>query len=75
MQSTEGIKTPHTNNNETDRIPIRLPLGLVEEVDRIIKKYNFYGNRQQFVEFALREKIEKVRSTEAKLPHEAKKHP
>ena len=66
---------PHTKNNDTDRKPIRLPLGLVEEVDRIIKKYNFYGNRQQFVESALREKIEKVRSTEARLPHEAEQHP
>ena len=66
---------PHTKNNDTDRKPIRLPLGLVEEVDRIIKKYNFYGNRQQFVESALREKIEKVRSIEARLPHEAEQHP
>lgn len=40
------------------RKPIRLPQAMVKEVDRIVKKFPMYGNRQQFVESAIREKIE-----------------
>jgi metal-responsive CopG/Arc/MetJ family transcriptional regulator len=49
----------------SDRITVRLPEALAQEVDRIVKKFPMYGNRQQFVEGAVREKIEKLRQFEA----------
>lgn len=57
------------------RKPIRLPLPMVEEVDRIVKTFPIYANRQQFVESAVRDKIEKVRLIEAKLQRATEQHP
>ncbi len=66
---------PTTKNPVSPRKPLNLPTTIISEVDRIIEKYEFYGNRQSFIESAIKEKIEKVRLTEAKLPREAEKHP
>jgi len=57
------------------RKSINIPIKMQEEIDRIVLKYGFYGNRQQFIESAVREKIEKVRLTEAKIPPEAARNP
>jgi metal-responsive CopG/Arc/MetJ family transcriptional regulator len=54
-------------NDKLDRVPIRIPKPMINEIDRILKKSPMYGNRQQFVESAIREKIEKVRLTEIGL--------
>jgi hypothetical protein len=62
-------------NNKKDRTAVNIPNKMLEEIDRILQKFSFYGNRQQFIESAVREKIEKVRLIEAGLPHEAEPHP
>ena len=42
-----------------DRVPIRIPRSMMNEVDRIVRDHpELRYNRQQFVESALREKIE-----------------
>jgi cephalosporin-C deacetylase-like acetyl esterase len=33
---------------------------LIDEIDKILKKFPMYGNRQRFIETAIREKIEEV---------------
>jgi hypothetical protein len=44
-----------------DRVPIRIPRSMINEVDRIVRDYPELGyNRQQFVESGLREKIEHI---------------
>lgn len=58
------------NKQGKDRTTVRMPNALLSEVDRIIKKFTYYGNRQQFIETAVKEKIEKVRLIEAGLPHD-----
>ena len=44
---------------------------MADEVDRIVEKHGFYGNRQRFIETAIQEKIEKVRLTET-VKHDAR---
>ena len=42
------------------RVPIRIPGPMMNEVDRIVREHpEFNYNRQQFVETAIREKIER----------------
>lgn len=42
------------------RVTIRLPSGMMNEVDRVVREHpELNYNRQQFVESAVREKIEK----------------
>ena len=43
------------------RIPVRLPSTMMSEVDRLVRKhYELNYNRQQFIESAVREKIERL---------------
>ena len=51
---------PKTVNDTQPRVQLRLPKPLCDEIDRIIQKYPFYGNRQVFIENAVREKLERV---------------
>ena len=40
---------------------MRLPMSMIEQIDKIVMEYPGLGyNRQQFVESAIREKIEKM---------------
>jgi metal-responsive CopG/Arc/MetJ family transcriptional regulator len=61
--------------NDKERKTVRLLEGMMNEVDRIIEKFTFYGNRQQFIESAIREKIEKVRAFEAGIQDAKREHP
>lgn len=51
---------------QIERKSIRIPQHLVEEVDSIVKKSRLYLNRQQFIESAIREKIENIDSLNGK---------
>lgn len=62
---------PKVKSKTEKRINIRLPKPLIEEVERIVKKFPMYGNRQQFVEAAIREKLEKVMKLEASFQNAA----
>ena len=43
------------------RIPVRLPSTMMSEVDRLVRKHSELNyNRQQFIESAVREKIERL---------------
>jgi len=44
----------------TVRKNIRIPGSLMDEVDRVVRASGLYVNRQQFVESAIREKVERV---------------
>ncbi len=66
---------PKSKTFRTERTQMRLPKAMAEEVDRIVEKFPIYNNRQQFVETAIREKLEKVYRIEAGLRHEAKPLP
>ena len=47
------------------RVQIRLPGAMVREVDRIVREHSELNyNRQQFVESAVREKIEHIKMLE-----------
>ena len=52
---------------QIERKSIRIPKHLVEEVDSIVKKSRLYLNRQQFIESAIREKIENLDSLNGKV--------
>ncbi len=54
-------------NVQTERKSIRIPKHLIEEVDSIVKKSRLYLNRQQFIESAIREKIENIDSINGKV--------
>jgi metal-responsive CopG/Arc/MetJ family transcriptional regulator len=43
-----------------ERKPVRIPVPLLDEIDKILKKFPMYGNRQRFIETAIQEKIEEV---------------
>ena len=43
-----------------ERVNIRIPTRMIEEVQQIVDTTGLYQNRQQFVEAAIREKIEKI---------------
>ena len=52
---------PRTINGENHRQSVRVPLAMIEEIDRIAKEHpELHYNRQQFIESAIREKIEKT---------------
>ena len=54
-------KMPRTINGENSRKSIRVPATMIEEVDKIVIGYpGLHYNRQQFVECAIREKIERM---------------
>lgn len=58
---------PKTKAKPKNRVNIRLPKPMLDEVDRITIKFPMYGSRQQFVESAIREKLEKVLRLEVGL--------
>jgi len=43
-----------------ERKNFRIPVPLVDEIGKILKKFPMYGNRQRFIETAIQEKIEEV---------------
>jgi len=52
---------PKTINGANSRKNIRVPAPMIEEIDRITVEHpELHYNRQQFVECAIREKIEKI---------------
>lgn len=63
------------NLNKDNRIQIRLPYVMIKEVDRLVSDCPIYGNRQQFVEQAIREKIINARVEEAALRNARQRHP
>jgi len=54
---------PVSKRRKADRVPVRIPKPIVDEVDSICLDYPEYSyNRQQFIETSIREKIEKIKS-------------
>ena len=52
---------PRTINGANSRKNIRVPTPMIEEIDRIAMQHpELHYNRQQFIECAIREKIEKM---------------
>ena len=70
----EGERMPRTKKPKVDRVPIRILQAIMDEVDRLVEKYGLW-NRQQFVESAIAEKIEKWKAIEAKSPSSFESHP
>jgi metal-responsive CopG/Arc/MetJ family transcriptional regulator len=59
---------PKVKGKGEGRINIRIPKAMADEIDRIVEKMPYIAiNRQQFVERAISEKIERVRLIEARL--------
>jgi len=53
---------------KVQRVAIRIPKPMADEIDRIAGEYEEYGwNRQRFIETAVAEMIMKVKSSEAVL--------
>jgi Arc/MetJ-type ribon-helix-helix transcriptional regulator len=52
---------PRTKGRAVPRINVRLPKPIVDEVDGIVRSSKLYVSRQQFIEAAVREKIEGAR--------------
>jgi Arc/MetJ-type ribon-helix-helix transcriptional regulator len=57
-------KMPRTERKAIARKNIRIPKPIIDEVDRIVRGSGVYINRQQFIESALRERIEQSRLAE-----------
>jgi Arc/MetJ-type ribon-helix-helix transcriptional regulator len=55
---------PRTNQKAIARKNIRVPKPIIDEVDRIVRESGVYINRQQFIEAAIRERIEQSRLAE-----------
>lgn len=51
---------PKNRGSRVARKNIRIPESLIDEVDRIVRTNGLYVNRQQFVESAIREKVERT---------------
>jgi hypothetical protein len=63
---------PRTINGENHRQSVRIPKPMIEEVDRIVREHpELHYNRQQFIECAIREKIEKTQLIRARNSHES----
>ena len=74
------VKTPRTlkpkNEEANDRTQMRLPKKMTLEVDRLVHKFPmWYRNRQQFVESAVREKLETLRKIEVGIRTVDEQHP
>jgi len=54
-----GGEMPKTKRKAVPRVTIRIAKSIVDEADRIVRESGLYFNRQQFVESAIREKVEK----------------
>ena len=52
---------PRTNQKAIARKNVRIPKPITDEVDRIVRESGVHINRQQFIESAIREKIEENR--------------
>jgi len=57
-------KMPKTRGKAVPRKNTRIPKPLMDEVDRIVRESGLYINRQQFIESAIRERIEKSKLAE-----------
>jgi metal-responsive CopG/Arc/MetJ family transcriptional regulator len=58
---------PRTINGENRRRSVRVPVPMIEEIDRIVREHpELHYNRQQFIECAIREKIEKTQLIKAR---------
>jgi metal-responsive CopG/Arc/MetJ family transcriptional regulator len=58
---------PRTINGENHRQSVRIPVPMIEEIDRIAREHpELHYNRQQFIECAIREKIEKTQLIKAR---------
>jgi Arc/MetJ-type ribon-helix-helix transcriptional regulator len=55
---------PKTKREAVPRKNVRLPTPLIDEIDGIVRVCGLYVNRQQFIESALREKVEKFKLVE-----------
>jgi Arc/MetJ-type ribon-helix-helix transcriptional regulator len=55
---------PKTKREAVPRKNVRLPTPLIDEIDGIVQVCGLYVNRQQFIESALREKVEKFKLVE-----------
>lgn len=66
---------PKTIAPKEVRISVQIPGAMVSKVDEIVRDYPIYGNRQQFVEAAVREKIEKVLMLLSRLPSDSEDNP
>jgi len=55
---------PRTKRKAIARKNVRIPKPIMDEVDRIVRESGLYINRQQFIESAIRERIEESRLSE-----------
>jgi Arc/MetJ-type ribon-helix-helix transcriptional regulator len=55
---------PRTKRKAIARKNVRVPKPIIDEVDRIVRGSGVYVNRQQFIESALRERIEQSKLAE-----------
>jgi metal-responsive CopG/Arc/MetJ family transcriptional regulator len=55
---------PRTKRKAIARKNVRIPEPIIDEVDRIVRDSGLYANRQQFIESAIRERIEESRLSE-----------
>jgi len=56
---------PKTLNGKNHRKCVRIPVAMINEIDRIVKEHiELCYNRQKFIECAIREKIEKIQQIE-----------
>jgi Arc/MetJ-type ribon-helix-helix transcriptional regulator len=55
---------PNTKRKATVRKNVRIPKPIMDEVDRIVRESGVYINRQQFIESAIRERIEQSKLAE-----------
>ena len=58
----EMRKMPRTLGKPVERKNIRIPKPMMDEVERLVLDHpELYNNRQQFIESAVREKIENLK--------------
>lgn len=51
---------PQVKNRNPKRKPVSVRFAIIERVDILVKSYPIYGNRQQFVETSIIEKLDRV---------------
>lgn len=55
---------PRTKRKVIARKNVRIPKPIMDEVDRIVRESRMYINRQQFIEAAIRERVEQSKLAE-----------
>jgi Arc/MetJ-type ribon-helix-helix transcriptional regulator len=55
---------PETKRKAIARKNVRIPKSIMDEIDRIVRESGLYINRQQFIESAIRERIEQSKLSE-----------